>query len=119
MMGYMETAGPADAHDIWAVGVLVVNYASLDPEAPWPRYYYRDGDGKGLREWGNKHFPFDVPGVERLPSIRERVQATRALGNDSEVEGVSSFLRACWTIDPEARPTAAQLLQHEWLQGVV
>lgn len=35
----------------------VVNYASLDPEAPWPRYYYRDGDGKGLREWGNKHFP--------------------------------------------------------------
>lgn len=32
-------------------------------------------------------------------------------------ETAKDFVRACLTIDPTNRPTAAQLLQHPWLQA--
>ncbi|BGP39606.1 hypothetical protein JCM10449v2_003557 [Rhodotorula kratochvilovae] len=157
-MHYSESAGPADAHDIWAVGIAasrllfnqdlsslaavpssrspdshelaktpfvkcrtplddeIVNYASLDPTAGWPKHFATSGDPSPEYE-GASRFPFHLPGVSRMPNIRERVEATQLIP-DSDLDSLVSFLRACWTLNPFKRPGAKELLAHEWLSGV-
>ncbi|BGP47709.1 hypothetical protein JCM10450v2_003574 [Rhodotorula kratochvilovae] len=157
-MHYSESAGPADAHDIWAVGIAasrllfnqdlsslaavpssrspdshelaktpfvkcrnplddeIVNYASLDPTAGWPKHFATSGDPSPEYE-GASRFPFHLPGVSRMSNIRERVEATQLIP-DSDLDSLVSFLRACWTLNPFKRPGAKELLAHEWLSGV-
>ncbi|KAJ7109950.1 kinase-like domain-containing protein [Mycena epipterygia] len=49
----------------------------------------------------------------RLPSLIEMLEMHDA----PEVDAVARFMRRCLTLDFEARPSAAELLEDEWLQG--
>ncbi|GAA6013955.1 hypothetical protein JCM10207_000184 [Rhodosporidiobolus poonsookiae] len=92
---------------------VIVSLASLNKEEPWPDSYM-----DSLRLYPDPGYPFDIPGVEPMPTLRERVEAQGKIDNPAEVDKLVSFLRACWTLDPYTRPSAKELLQHEWLEGV-
>ncbi|BGP15702.1 hypothetical protein JCM10213v2_003691 [Rhodosporidiobolus nylandii] len=93
--------------DFWSVSPdIVLSLASLAPEAGWPSSLDEALCGVNL------------PGVVPLPSIQQRIEAENRLSDPRDVEQLTSFLRACWTLDPYKRPSAKELLEHEWLRGV-
>ncbi|GAA5968978.1 hypothetical protein JCM11641_000797 [Rhodosporidiobolus odoratus] len=93
---------------------VVVALASIDPEAGWPRWF----EESILVKEPDTRFPFSLPGVHPLPPLEERVEAEGRNQDPAEVKQLASFLKACWVLDPEKRPSAKQLLEHEWLRGV-
>jgi serine/threonine protein kinase len=57
-------------------------------------------------------------GIARSPSLRQRIGKEGRVTDPEEVEQLHSFLKACWTLDAQKRPSARELLEHEWLRGV-
>ncbi|GAA6014013.1 hypothetical protein JCM10207_000206 [Rhodosporidiobolus poonsookiae] len=103
-----------DELDWWSVSShVVLSLASLQPEKGWPEYLDRAGHRPRT-----PNYPFNVPGVTPLPTLRERVEAHGKIDDPAELDKLVTFLGACWTLDPYTRPSAKKLLQHEWLQGV-
>ncbi|GAA5938829.1 hypothetical protein JCM10213_006128 [Rhodosporidiobolus nylandii] len=101
--------------DFWSVSPdIVLSLASLAPEAGWPSSLDEALCGGSA----DPDFPFNLPGVVPLPSIQQRIEAENRLSDPRDVEQLTSFLRACWTLDPYKRPSAKELLEHEWLRGV-
>ncbi|GAA5901677.1 hypothetical protein JCM6882_006037 [Rhodosporidiobolus microsporus] len=93
---------------------VAINYlASLDRDAGWPKFF----DETNLFEH-NPRYPFNLPGVVPLPSLRERIEAEGVLSNTHDVDLVTSFLRACWTLDPYKRASSKELLEHQFVKGV-
>ncbi|GAA5901699.1 hypothetical protein JCM6882_006045 [Rhodosporidiobolus microsporus] len=91
----------------------VLSLASLDRDAGWPKFF----DETNLFEH-NPNYPFNLPGVVPLPSLRERIEAEGVLSDSREVDLVTSFLGACWTLDPYKRASAKELLEGEFIKGV-
>lgn len=54
----------------------------------------------------------------KFPPLRQRIEAEGKVTDPEEVDSLFSFLKACWTLDPEKRPSAKELLEHEWLRRV-
>ncbi|GAA5834763.1 hypothetical protein JCM11251_003657 [Rhodosporidiobolus azoricus] len=97
----------------------VVNFASLDPERGWPSFFDTASDLEPDFS-GYSDFPFYLEGVTPGPSIRDRVLAEAASSSlsPSELELLISFLKACWTLNPYTRPSAQDLLRHDFVKGV-
>ncbi|BGP15730.1 hypothetical protein JCM10213_007975 [Rhodosporidiobolus nylandii] len=101
--------------DFWSVSPdVVLSLASLAPEAGWPSSLDEALCGGSA----DPDFPFNLPAVVPLPSIQQRIEAENRLSDPRDVEQLTSFLRASWTLDPYKRPSAKELLEHEWLRGV-
>ncbi|GAA6039880.1 hypothetical protein JCM8097_006778 [Rhodosporidiobolus ruineniae] len=93
---------------------VVLSLASLDPSGGWPNFF--DEMSARLETLPP---PLDVPGVEPMPTLRERVEAAAGADLDAvEREKLTSFLQMCWTLDPQKRAGTKELLTHEWLEGV-
>jgi calcium/calmodulin-dependent protein kinase I len=62
------------------------------------------------------------PGMSLLRSSSDRIPLNTVLTDEywSIVsETARNFVSTCLTVDPEKRPTAAQMLEHEWLTSEV
>ncbi|GAA6013949.1 hypothetical protein JCM10207_000182 [Rhodosporidiobolus poonsookiae] len=92
---------------------VIISLASLNKDQCWPDFYT-----DSMLHNSDPGYPFNVPGVEPMPTLRERVEAEGKINNPAEVDKLVSFLGACWTLDPYTRPSAKELLQYEWLAGV-
>ncbi|GAA6020948.1 hypothetical protein JCM10207_003199 [Rhodosporidiobolus poonsookiae] len=91
---------------------LLIALASINSQEEWPEMF--------SDETSNNHeasFPFNIPGVEPMPSLRERVETEGKIDDPAELDKLVSFLSACWTLDWSKRPTAKELLHYEWLEG--
>ncbi|GAA5855210.1 hypothetical protein JCM8547_008987 [Rhodosporidiobolus lusitaniae] len=91
----------------------VVALASLDPEAGWPAFLSEAND-----QDCDPDYPFNLPGVEPVATLQERIEAQGKVTDPDEVKQLTTFLQACWTLDPFKRAAAKDLLKHEWLRGV-
>ncbi|EIW72069.1 hypothetical protein TREMEDRAFT_41477 [Tremella mesenterica DSM 1558] len=96
--GYMapeifRKSGHGKPVDIWAIGViayfLLCGYTPFDRESQYEE----------MQAICNGDYKFEP--VEYWAGVSETAR---------------SFVRACLTVDPTNRPTAAQLLAHKWLQ---
>ncbi|GAA5901669.1 hypothetical protein JCM6882_006036 [Rhodosporidiobolus microsporus] len=99
----------------------VVNLASLHPEAGWPAFFDTAKSADYPADTSAySDFPFYLPAITPLPSIRERILAEPAATSfsPSEVDLLTSFLRACWTLNPYKRPLAKDLLEDEFVRDV-
>ncbi|KAL1412736.1 Calcium/calmodulin-dependent protein kinase type I [Vanrija albida] len=97
--GYMapeifRKAGHGKPVDIWAIGVIT--YFLLCGYTPFDR----DSQYEEMQAICNGDYKFAPP--EYWAGVSETAR---------------DFVRACLTIDPTNRPTAAQLLQHKWLRA--
>ncbi|BGP15709.1 hypothetical protein JCM10213_006121 [Rhodosporidiobolus nylandii] len=101
-------------NDYSASREIVLSLASLDPEEGWPLFFEK----AVLVEAPNPRYPFNLPGVVPLPSLQQRIEAESRFSDRRDIGQLTSFLRACWTLDPYKRPSAKELLEHEWLGGV-
>ncbi|GAA5834715.1 hypothetical protein JCM11251_003641 [Rhodosporidiobolus azoricus] len=98
---------------------VIISLASLNPDQGWPSFF--DTAGNPHPEFsGYSDFPFYLDGIKPHPSIRDRILAESASSSlsPSDVELLSSFLKACWTLNPYKRPSAGELLEHEFLGGI-
>ncbi|WOO81985.1 Calcium/calmodulin-dependent protein kinase cmkB [Vanrija pseudolonga] len=96
--GYMapeifRKAGHGKPVDIWAIGVIT--YFLLCGYTPFDR----DSQYEEMQAICNGDYKFAPP--EYWAGVSETAR---------------DFVRACLTVDPTNRPTAAQLLQHKWLR---
>ncbi|GAA5919518.1 hypothetical protein JCM6882_004759 [Rhodosporidiobolus microsporus] len=102
----------------WSVNPeVVVSLASLAPEDGWPSFFdSAAGPSPDFSSYSD--FPFYLPDVTPLPSIRERIlsEPAAATFSSSEIDLLTSFLQACWTLNPYKRPSAKDLLEHEFVE---
>ncbi|GAA6014030.1 hypothetical protein JCM10207_000212 [Rhodosporidiobolus poonsookiae] len=100
--------------DYWSTTPDVVTaLASLQREKGWPALF----DEAALRKTDTVP-PLGIAGVEPMPTLRKRVEAEGKIDDPAEVDKLVSILGACWTLDPYTRPSAKELLQHEWFGAV-
>ena len=81
--------------DVWSLGCVIIEMATAKP--PWSEYNF-ENPFRALYHIGNS---------DAIPNIPKTVSD---LGR--------TFILECLQRDPEKRPEAAQLLQHEWVQGL-
>ncbi|GAA5968936.1 hypothetical protein JCM11641_000784 [Rhodosporidiobolus odoratus] len=93
---------------------VVIALASINPEAGWPQWF----EEATLYQNNVAGFSFSLPGVHPLPPLEQRIKAEGKIQDSAEVKQIASRLRSCWVLDPEKRPRAKELLEHEWLKGV-
>ncbi|BGP47710.1 hypothetical protein JCM10450v2_003575 [Rhodotorula kratochvilovae] len=136
-MNYDENAGPADAHDSWAVGVITSlllfnkDLAHLVPVEAQENYERRRSS-RFCVEAGIPPWHVTGEGIVDLASLDPEAGwpawfATSDSGDPDitgytdftcEADSLASFLRACWTLNPFEQPRMKELLAHEWLRGV-
>ncbi|GAA5877936.1 hypothetical protein JCM8547_007088 [Rhodosporidiobolus lusitaniae] len=92
---------------------VMVSLASLEPEVEWPAFLSESGEVDYA-----SNYPFNFSGIEPVATLQERIEAEEKVTDPEEARQLRSCLRACWTLDPYKRPTAKELLEHEWLRGV-
>lgn len=110
--------------------------ASLYPDEPWPEtlsygYYCSDdpcafsflfsppSSINSTQHWQPRVITLENGSITPpLPPLRQRMETEGKVTKPDEFEQLYSFLKACWTLDPKVRPSAKDLLEHEWLRGV-
>ena len=81
--------------DVWSLGCVIIEMASAKP--PWSEQNF-ENPFRALYHIGNS---------DAIPAIPDTLS-----------EEGRAFVRLCLTRDPDHRPTAAEMLKHDWLQGL-
>ncbi|KAG6166529.1 hypothetical protein E4U24_006648 [Claviceps purpurea] len=89
-----ENPGRAGAVDIWSLGCVVLEMAT------------------GRRPWANLDNEWAI-----MYNIAQGNPPQLPSGDQISAQGLS-FLSKCFARDPKLRPTAVELLQHEWIMTV-
>lgn len=90
---YIRSGKFTVACDVWSVGCVMMEMATLEP--PWPEW--AENSAALMYKLGNTTKPPDIPDF-LSPSVQE-------------------LMSACFQIDPNLRPSAAELLCHKAFDG--
>ncbi|KAI0633936.1 kinase-like domain-containing protein [Trametes polyzona] len=116
--------GPCStAVDIWGLGCVI--YKCLTGHGAFSPPFDTDIEDPCASQYTDLHLtliedrigPFPRDFLTRCLQMDDHFDSADVESDTRELEAACTFLRRCFTIDPECRPTAAQLLEDEWLQS--
>ena len=81
--------------DVWSLGCVIIEMAAAKP--PWSEQNF-ENPFRALYHIGNS---------DSIPAIPDTLS-----------EEGKAFVRQCLIRDPDLRPTAAEMLKHDWVQGL-